>query len=79
MKNDIIHDSLSQWLPKSSLNHLPVGNCTEVDAVNQALKAKANINDQYMYTINTETYLPKAMCDNCIYTFADRVADVLSN
>ena len=79
MKGDEIDDVLLSWLPEKSLNYLPVGNCAEVDAVNQALKAKANVNDLYLYTIDVETYLPKAMCDNCIYTFADRVAKVFSH
>ena len=77
MKGDMIDGQLAEWLPKETLCYLPVGNCAEVDAVNQALKA--NINDLYLYTIDVENYLPKAMCDNCIYTFADKVAEVFSH
>ena len=79
MKGDEIDDLVLSWLPEKSLNHLPIGNYAEVDAVNQALKANSNVNDLYLYTIDAETYLTKAMCDNCIYTFSDRVANVSSH
>lgn len=36
-------------LPKDSLNEYAVGNCAEIDAVNQALNQKANVNDLYIY------------------------------
>ena len=67
------------WLPESSLNQYRLGNCAEVDAVNQALNSGANASDLYLYTINTKNNVSKPMCENCIYTFGDRVADVLSH
>ena len=51
-----------------------LGNCAEVDVVNQALNNGANVNNLYLYTINTKKHESKAMCENCIYTFADKVA-----
>lgn len=79
LSGDKLNSSLSSWLPESSLNQYRLGNCAEVDAVNQALNAGANINDLYIYTINTKNNLPKVMCENCIYTFANRVAYIFSH
>ncbi len=69
---------LKSWLPEKSLNDYKLGNCAEVDAINQALNSGANVNGLYMYTINTKTNLPKPMCENCNYTFWSRVAYVYS-
>lgn len=66
-------------MPEKSLNKHQLGNCAEVDAINQALNSGANINDLYMYTISTTTNMSKPMCENCVYTFADKVADVFSH
>ena len=75
----IFNLSLESWLPESSLNQYRLGNCAEVDAVNQALNSGANASDLYLYTINTKNNVSKPMCENCIYTFGDRVADVFSH
>ena len=47
--------------------------------VNQALNSGANASDLYLYTINTKNNVSKPMCENCIDTFGDRVADVFSH
>ena len=79
LSGDTLNSSLASWLPESSLNQYRLGNCAEVDAVNQALNSGANASDLYLYTINTKNNVSKPMCENCIYTFADRVADVFSH
>ncbi|MFJ6267115.1 hypothetical protein ACIQGW_19335 [Lysinibacillus xylanilyticus] len=40
-------------LPENSLNKYALGNCAEVDGVNQALNRGANTSDLYLYTIET--------------------------
>lgn len=79
LSGDTLNLSLESWLPESSLNQYRLGNCVEVDAVNQALNSGANASDLYLYTINTKNNVSKPMCENCIYTFGDRVADVFSH
>lgn len=79
LSGDMLNLSLESWLPESSLNQYRLGNCAEVDAVNQALNSGANASDLYLYTINTKNNVSKPMCENCIYTFGDRVADVFSH
>lgn len=79
LSGDTLNLSLESWLPESSLNQYRLGNCAEVDAVNQALNSGANASDLYLYTINTKNNVSKPMCENCIYIFGDRVADVFSH
>ena len=79
LSGDTLNLSLESWLPESSLNQYRLGNCAEVDAVNQALSSGANASDLYLYTINTKNNVSQPMCENCIYTFGDRVADVFSH
>ena len=79
LSGDMLNLSLESWLPESSLNQYRLGNCAEVDAVNQALNSGANASDLYLYTINTKNNVSKPMCENCIYIFGDRVADVFSH
>lgn len=79
LSGDNIHPSLASWLPDTTLEDgLIVGNCAEVDAVNQALNSGANVADLYMYTIDTKKNISKKMCENCKYTFYGRVADIFS-
>lgn len=88
LSGDGINETLSNILPKESLNRYQVGNCAEVDAVNQALNNKANLNDLYIYTIDattdklripTDTFgIPKPACENCTYTFKGKVRAVMS-
>ncbi|AET62078.1 hypothetical protein HPL003_26830 [Paenibacillus terrae HPL-003] len=82
-KNTALFGSKDQpgLLPKDSLNEYAVGNCAEVDAVNQALNQKANVNDLYIYTIKTtpnEFGAAKIACENCTFTFKGNVADALT-
>lgn len=79
LSGDNLNASLESWLPDSSLNEFRLGNCAEVDAVNQALNAGADVSGLYIYTINTKTNMPKQMCENCSYTFVGRVAEIFSH
>lgn len=63
-------------LPKQSLNAYPIGNCAEVDAVNRALNAGAELGNLHMTTIHTtkkQFGKYKRACENCTYTFKDRI------
>lgn len=63
-------------LPKASLNNYPVGNCAEVDAVNQALNDEATLKNLHLTTIHvTKKHFGeyKASCENCTHTFKGRV------
>lgn len=88
LSGDKIEKTLSDILPTKSLNNYEVGNCAEVDAVNQALKKGANLSDLYIYTIDarTDKYgvpklgfgTPKKACKNCTFTFKGKVGDIIS-
>ena len=81
ISGDELNSELSKLFPESSLNQYKIGNCAEVDAVNQALNSGSNIADLYIYTIETTSSgfgMPKPACENCIYTFKGNVADILS-
>ncbi|BAU29064.1 YwqJ-like deaminase [Aneurinibacillus soli] len=68
-------------LPKNSLNEYTVGNCAEVDAVNQALNKGAKVSDLYLYTIKTTTNefgAAKKACENCTFTFKGNVVGALT-
>ena len=63
-------------LPQTSLNHLKVGNCAEVDAINQALNDGASIGNLYIRTICTDEKhfgQDKLACLNCTCAFKGRV------
>lgn len=88
LSGDELNKTLSDMLPKESLNRYEVGNCAEVDAINQALNNNANLKNLYVYTIDTTTdkyRVPtnnfgtsKPACENCIYTFKGKVGDIIS-
>ncbi|MGE5472860.1 MAG: S8 family serine peptidase [Ignavibacteriales bacterium] len=81
LSGDTLNKTLADMLPEKSLNGYPLGNCAEVDAVNQALNNKANLNDLYIYTIETTPNsfgVPKPACENCTATFLGKAADILS-
>jgi hypothetical protein len=88
LSGDTLNNTLSDILPQKSLNRYELGNCAEVDAINQALNNKANLNDLYMYTIDATTNkfrvpsntfgTSKIACENCTSTFLGRVADIIS-
>ena len=66
LSGDTLNLSLESWLPESSLNQYRLGNCAEVDAVNQALNSGANASDLYLYTINTKNNVSKPVCENLV-------------
>ena len=81
LSGDGLNTELSKILPETSLNQYKVGNCAEVDAVNQALNSGSKMSDLYIYTIDTTPNgfgLPKPACENCTYTFKGNVGDLLS-
>lgn len=49
LSRDKMNKIMSDILPEQSLNRYKVGNCAEVDAVNQALNNNANLEDMYIY------------------------------
>ena len=69
-------DNATGLLPKTSLNHLKVGNCAEVDAANRALNDGARIGNLFIKTICADERhfgQDKPACFNCSYTFKGRV------
>lgn len=81
-KNDILfgsetHDGI---IPKTSLNDFPVGNCSEVDAVNNALNGGAKLENLHLTTldvkrknIRSHSKIGKCSCENCTAAFKGRV------
>ncbi|MEN8905634.1 MAG: YwqJ-related putative deaminase, partial [Clostridiales bacterium] len=88
LSGDELNPTLSKILPNKSLNEYKLGNCAEVDAINQALNNKANLSDLHIYTIVATTNKlripsntfgsPKIACENCTYTFYGQVSDIIS-
>lgn len=79
-KNPVLFggDGTRGVLPTTSLNHLEVGRCAEVAAVNKALNEGANLKNLYMMTVHTRTDMfgePKKACENCTYAFKDRIKE----
>lgn len=65
-------------LPSKSLNQYKVGNCAEVNAVNNVLNHGAKLENLYMTTIHTtKTSFGqlKPACKNCTYTFKGKVSE----
>lgn len=63
-------------LPNKSLNKYPIGNCAEVEAINNALNDGARLRDLHIFTIhstNNKFGKPKRACQNCTVAFKDRV------
>jgi len=70
----------SGLLPQNSLNQFPLGNCSEVDAVNNALNAGAKLENLHITTldvkkkhIRSHNIIGKCACENCTYTFKGKV------
>lgn len=83
MKNTVLFGNKNQdgILHKNSLNDYKVGNCSEVDAINQALNQNAKLNDLYLVTIETTRSSfgkTKLACENCTSTFKGTVADAIT-
>ena len=65
-------------LPDKSLNHLSVGNCAEIHAVNKALNDGAKLKNLKMYTIHTTKSCfgkAKPACKNCTYTLKGKIKE----
>ena len=65
-------------LPERPLNKYVVGNCAEVDAVNNALNDGAKLENLYMstvYTTNSSFGDLKCACENCTYTFKEKIIE----
>ena len=67
-------------LPKKKLNKFPLGNCSEVDAVNQALNAGAKLEHLHLTTLDVKrknirkhNIVGKCSCKNFTTTFKGRV------
>lgn len=70
---DSTHDGI---LPKHSLNDYKIGNCAEVDAINNALNAGAKLENLHLTTIHTTSGSmgqKKPACQNCTYSFRGRI------
>lgn len=77
-KNPLLFGSSSQdgLLPTTSLNNYALGNCSEVDAINNALNAGASLRNLHITTIHTTKHSmgkPKAACENCTYSFRGKI------
>nr|WP_253299365.1 RHS repeat-associated core domain-containing protein [Paenibacillus barcinonensis] len=83
VKNAVLFGNKNQAgiLPKNSLNDYKIGNCSEVDAINQALNQNAKLKDLYLVTIETTRSSfgkTKLACENCTSTFKGTVADAIT-
>ena len=70
---DATHEGI---LPKQSLNQYLLGNCAEVDAINNALNDNAQLSNLHITTIHTTKNSmgkPKEACANCTYAFKGKV------
>lgn len=70
---DSTHDGI---LPKQSFNDYKIGNCAEVDAINNALNAGAKLENLHLSTIHTTTGSmgqKKPACMNCTYSFKGKI------
>ncbi len=78
-KNPILFgdDTHSGVLPKQSLNHLVVGNCAEIHAVNKALNDGAELKNLKIFTIHAtkrDFGKPKVACENCTYALKGNIS-----
>ncbi len=64
-------------LPQTSFNNYAVGNCAEVDAINNALNAGASLRNLHISTIHaTKENMGKnkPACENCTYSFKGKIS-----
>jgi len=82
LKGDAKHPTLfgtDGVLPKVSLNGLALGNCAEVDAINQALNNGSSLHNLRITTIfaidqkHAKIGDYKLACENCTYAFESRI------
>jgi hypothetical protein len=78
LSGDALNRRVSALLPEKSLNSYPVGNCAEVDAINQAINDNAHIRSLYVYTIDIISNETKPPCANCRYAFDGVVASLMN-
>lgn len=69
-------------LPKKSLNDYPIGNCAEVDAINNALNNGSRLENLHIATldvrrknIRAHKIIGKRSCKNCSYAFKGRIKE----
>lgn len=77
-KNPVIFgdDTHKGLLPPRSLNKYALGNCSEVDGLNDALNDGAKLKNLHIYTIHTTRGRmgeEKIACENCTYAFKGRI------
>lgn len=77
-KNPILFgsDGVKGVLPDESYNNYPVGNCAEVDAINNALNNGAKLENLYLTTIHatkSKLGVPKQACQNCTVAFQGKI------
>lgn len=81
IKNDLKNEKLfgeNGVLPKQSMNRYSIGNCAEVDAINQALNAGAKLENLSLSTIHTykgHVGELKEACENCTFAFKNRIKE----
>ena len=82
LKGDPLNSQLAKLLPEKSLNKYPsLINCSEIDAVNQALNNGSDISNIYLYTIDTTPInfgISKSACENCTFTLKDNVRQIIT-
>lgn len=65
-------DDAKGLLPQRSLNNYELGNCAEVDAINNALNAGAKLANLHIMVLHSTTNnfgSTKKSCENCTYAF----------
>ena len=77
-KNSILFgdSNHSGVLPQQSFNNYTIGNCSEVDAINNALNDGAALKNLHLTTIHTTSGSlgkPKPACENCTFSFKGKV------
>lgn len=63
-------------LPQESLNNYKIGNCSEVDAINNALNNGAKLENLHLSTIHTTVDnmgKTKRACKNCTFSFKGKL------
>ena len=77
-KNPIIfgNETSLGLLPKDSLNQYPLGNCAEVDAINNALNDGAKLENLHIFTAHVtkgKFGQAKCACQNCTQAFRGKI------
>ena len=71
---------MKEFFLRKKMNKFPLGNCSEVDAVNKALNAGAKLEHLHLTTLDVKrknirkhNIVGKCSCKNCTATFKGRV------